>query len=1043
MTQFVWQKLRAFYGALALFFVCTFTLIGYTLWHLHAQAVSRGVEKTEIYAQNVESLLTQSLNTIDLVRSNILLLGVGGSDLRKLERSLVDALRSTPFLRSISLQDAAGRIVASTNPANLGVSVKTQEYKPTGSWIRETMRVGQTWFGRDFADGQPATATATASASDEAKARSFVPVAVRLNDGDMTLLIALNPDYFTNHATGLLEAQQGVVDLLGFDGSLLMSTEPTQKFGLPHDYIASDWLPKGVESGKSKQDDSDARGSLVALRGLDAYPFVVRVSLYRGYVLQDWYRQLKMLLGFTIPGSLLIGLVAEALHRRKLQFARQQDQLISGVVFDTSSDAIVITDSQANIVSVNGAFTRETGYSAEEVLGRDPRLLASGQHNNLFYKNMWEDLLRDGVWRGELVNRRKDGILYDLEMTISVVRDAEKGVQHFISVSRDITERKQTEAALLKASALQDAIFNSVNFSSIATDAKGVIQIFNVGAERMLGYSAAEALNNITPADISDPLELIARAEALSVELSTPITPGFEALVFKASRGMEDIYELTYVRKDGSRFPAVVSVTALRDAQNAIIGYLLIGTDNTERKQDEEAMLTERKKAADQMTYLAKNDSLTGLPNRVLFQERLDHAITSAQALGKLVAVVLLDLVRFKNVNDTLGHDAGDQILKQVAQRLLKTMRSVDTVARMSGDEFTIVMTNIRNVDDVARVAQKILNAFEKPFYVAGRELHIGASLGIAIYPLHAVNAKELMNHADIAMYSAKAAGDNRYQFYQTEMTTQAVDALTLENELRHALKRGEFLLHYQPVVDAGGRIVGAEALLRWQHGQRGLIQPARFIALAETTGLILPIGDWVLREAIAQAKTWKNPNGALLGLGVNVSPRQFNHGSLAETVQKVLAETGLNPSALHIEITEGVIMQEEQHTQELFDQLSHLGISFVIDDFGTGYSNLGYLKRFPIDSLKIDQSFIRDITTDPNDAAIVKAIIVMAHGLGIKTIAEGVETREQKEFLLAQGCDFMQGYYFSRPLAPEAFAALLEAGKPLGHGSDSDNFQF
>jgi diguanylate cyclase (GGDEF)-like protein/PAS domain S-box-containing protein len=1024
MTGFVWRKHKIFYGGLALFFVFTFTLIGCTLWQLHAQALTRGVEKAEIYAKNLESLLTQSLDTIGLMRSNILLMDAGVSDLRKLERSLVGALRSTPFLRSISLQDAAGRIVASTNPANLGVSVTTQAYKPMGSWIREVMRVGQTWFGRDFADGQPATATATASASDEAKARSFVPVVVRLNDSDMTLLIALNPDYFANNATGLLQAQDGTVDLLGLDGSLLMSSDSTQKFGLPHD-------------------DIDAHGLIEASRASDTYPLVVRIRLHRGYVLQDWYRQLKMLLGFTIPGSLLIGLVAVALHRRKLQFARQQDQLISGVVFDTSSDAIVITDSQANIVSVNGAFTRETGYSAEEVLGRDPRLLASGQHNNLFYKNMWEDLLRDGVWRGELVNRRKDGILYDLEMTISVVRDAEKGVQHFISVSRDITERKQTEAALLKASALQDAIFNSVNFSSIATDAKGVIQIFNVGAERMLGYSAAEALNNITPADISDPLELIARAEALSVELSIPIAAGFEALVFKASRGMEDIYELTYVRKDGSRFPAVVSVTALRDAQNAIIGYLLIGTDNTERKQDEEAMLTERKKAADQMTYLAKNDSLTGLPNRVLFQERLDHAITSAQALGKLVAVVLLDLVRFKNVNDTLGHDAGDQILKQVAQRLLKTMRSVDTVARMSGDEFTIVMTNIRNVDDVARVAQKILNAFEKPFYAAGRELHIGASLGIAIYPLHAVNAKELMSHADIAMYRAKAAGDNRYQFYQAEMTTQAVDALALENELRHALKLDEFLLHYQPVVDAGGRIVGAEALLRWQHGLRGLIQPARFIALAETTGLILPIGDWVLREAIAQAKTWKNPNGALLGLGVNVSPRQFNHGSLAETVQKVLAETGLNPSALHIEITEGVIMQEEQHTQELFDQLSHLGISFVIDDFGTGYSNLGYLKRFPIDSLKIDQSFIRDITTDPNDAAIVQAIIVMAHSLGIKTIAEGVETREQKEFLLANGCDFMQGYYFSKPLAPEAFAALLEAGKPLGNDSDSDNFQF
>ncbi len=442
--------------------------------------------------------------------------------------------------------------------------------------------------------------------------------------------------------------------------------------------------------------------------------------------------------------------------------------------------------------------------------------------------------------------------------------------------------------------------------------------------------------------------------------------------------------------------------------------------------------ITKRKQVEDRLNYLAHHDALTGLPNRVQFKERLEQTMIAAQAHDALVAVVFLDLVRFKNVNDTLGHDAGDQMLKEVGQRLLETVRSGDTVARLLGDEFTFVLTDIGHAGDVARVAQKILHAFELPFHIAGRDLVMSANLGIAMFPLDTDNADELLSYADLAMYSAKAAGGNRYQFYAAEMTAQAVDALALENEMRQGLQRGEFFLNYQPIVDAGGNIVGAEALLRWQHSRRGLIPPTIFIPLAETTGLILPIGQWVLRQACIQATAWRKPNGALLRMSVNVSPRQFRHGDLWKTIATILAETGFAPTALDLEITEGVLMQGEALAQELFYQLSELGLYFSIDDFGTGYSNLAYLKRFPIHSIKIDQSFIRDLITNPNDAAIVKAIIGMAHSLGIKTIAEGVETRRQKEFLLAHGCDLMQGYYFSRPLLPEAFTALLDAGKPL-----------
>jgi len=459
---------------------------------------------------------------------------------------------------------------------------------------------------------------------------------------------------------------------------------------------------------------------------------------------------------------------------------------------------------------------------------------------------------------------------------------------------------------------------------------------------------------------------------------------------------------------------------------------VIVENDQAVKLQGVMIDITERKRAEDRLSYLAHNDDLTGLPNRVLFSDRLKQAMIEAVRHERLVAVVLLDLDHFKNVNDTLGHEVGDQALKQVAERLLCAVRSGDTVARLSGDEFALVLADMAHVDDAARVAQKIFDAFAQPFRIAGRDLFMGASIGITIFPFDTHDVGELLSNADIAMYRAKDLGRNTYQFYTVEMTTKAANVLAMGNELRQGLERGEFFLHYQPIVDGDGNILGAEALLRWQHGRHGLISPAQFIPLAEETGLILPIGEWVLRQACAQAHAWRKPDGALFHMAVNISPRQFKHSGLMQTIETILKETGLDPRSLDIEITEGVLMQQATLTQELFHQLSGLGVSFSMDDFGTGYSSLSYLKRFPINYLKIDQSFTRDITTDMSDATIVKAIISMAHGLGIKTIAEGVETKEQQAFLLEHGCDMMQGYYFSRPILPEAFAALLDAGKPL-----------
>ena len=388
---------------------------------------------------------------------------------------------------------------------------------------------------------------------------------------------------------------------------------------------------------------------------------------------------------------------------------------------------------------------------------------------------------------------------------------------------------------------------------------------------------------------------------------------------------------------------------------------------------------------------------------------------------------MFLDLDRFKIINDTLGHETGDALLKAVAERLKTCMRAGDTISRLGGDEFTVILANVAHVDDVARVAQKIIDTFTPQFNIAGRELFISASIGITLYPFDDNNLENLLRNADAAMYHAKEMGRNTFQFYTAELNRRTAKHLTLETALRHALERNELLLHYQPQVNLKtGRIIGAEALLRWQHPEMGLIPPLDFIPLSEETGLIIPIGEWVLRTACAQAKAWEQAGFGDLQVAVNLSGRQLQHRDLAKLVKQVLKETGLDPRQLDLELTESLLMHNTGETLIAMEELHKLGVAFSMDDFGTGYSSLSYLKRFPIDTLKIDQSFVRDIPTDPDDAAIAQAIIAMAHSLGIKVIAEGVETANQLAFMRAHQCDGVQGYYFSKPITAEEVTKLL-----------------
>jgi diguanylate cyclase (GGDEF)-like protein/PAS domain S-box-containing protein len=437
--------------------------------------------------------------------------------------------------------------------------------------------------------------------------------------------------------------------------------------------------------------------------------------------------------------------------------------------------------------------------------------------------------------------------------------------------------------------------------------------------------------------------------------------------------------------------------------------------------------VTQSRRAEERIRRLAHFDELTGLPNRTMFMHTLQRAFSQAQRRSKQFALFFLDLDRFKNINDSLGHEAGDRLLQEVARRLRKNLRESDTVARLGGDEFVVLVEDCADSRELNAIAQSILNSIGRPCVLAGQEYHVTGSIGISVYPVDGQDPAALLKNADIAMYLAKDHGKNNFQFYSAQQNAHSFERLALESSLRHALERGEFVLHYQPKVEiASGRIVGVEALLRWHHPDLGMVAPNQFIPLAEETGLIVPIGRWVLQTACVQSATWRREGMQAMRIAVNLSARQFSDGGLIDDIGDALTTAGLAPEGLELEITESMVMQNPERAVTTLSRLRDMGISVSIDDFGTGYSSLGYLKRFPIDNVKIDRSFIKDLPHDTDDAAITRAVIAMAQSLRIRVIAEGVETREQLQFLREHDCDECQGYLFSRPLPAGEFALLV-----------------
>ncbi len=588
----------------------------------------------------------------------------------------------------------------------------------------------------------------------------------------------------------------------------------------------------------------------------------------------------------------------------------------------------------------------------------------------------------------------------------------------------NISERKKAELQACKSLAFTESLIASSPFAVIAMEMDGTISEVNPAAERMLGYGRKELVGSASPLSLLDPDEIAHRAAELSHELGEQIAPDMSVFTAKPRRGMTDEAEWSLLRKDESRLVVQLAVTALTDPAQTITGWLGIAYDITERKQVEAYI-----------SHLAHHDALTGLPTRTLLHDRVQMALRRAKRKGTKVALLMIDLDNFKRVNDLMGHSAGDELLVQVAKRLQGAIRKSDTVARMGGDEFVVLLDDLHADDDAELVAEKLVTTLSMPVHLGEEEHAISASIGLCLYPDGGEDGDALLKNADAAMYSAKADGRNMYQVFSSNMALATTKRRLLEIALQHALAHNEFELLYQPQIAFGtGRVTGMEALLRWHSRSLGTIMPNEFIPVAEQTGLIVPIGEWVLRMACREAKALERKLGRPMTIAVNLSPRQFQRADLSQIVEQALAESGLEPERLELEITENILVSESAKAMRVLDRVRALGVRIAIDDFGTGFSSMSYILRFNVDRLKIDQSFIRNMTTDPNSCAITRAIIALAHGLKIKVVAEGVETAAVRDLLREEGCDDAQGYFFSKPVEVSELYALvqaLEAGVP------------
>ncbi len=694
--------------------------------------------------------------------------------------------------------------------------------------------------------------------------------------------------------------------------------------------------------------------------------------------------------------DLLTVIARDATERKKSERALRDSEERLRTLVNNAPIVLFALDCDGVVTHLEGSGLESVGWKPGEAVGRSAFELYRD------YPKALEFLRR--ALSGEAFREtfEVERLIFDVELAPR--RDPEGSVTGVIGVATNVTRQRRAEQVADQSEMRYRLLFEGNLAGVYRTTEDGRILDCNESFAHIFGYRSREEALSVPVWD------LYLTAEDRKAMLAR----------LKERKSLSN-YEQCLRRKDGSHVWVLENGNLLggEDGKPGIIEGTIID-------------ITERKRAEEKVKHLAFHDPLTGLPNRLLFSDRLRVAMVHANRYRRKLAVLFLDMDRFKVINDSLGHPIGDELLRRIAERVGGCLRQEDTIARLGGDEFTVLLSGIGKEEDAATIANKILEAVRLPFFIEHRELFITTSIGVTLYPDDGADPETLVRNADISMYRAKEKGRDNYQLYAPVMNSRALERLSLESRLRQALQNRELVLHYQPLIELStGRIRGAEALLRWQHPELGLVPPGDFISIAEVSGLIVPIGQWVLKTACAQASAWQK-SGYPLSVAVNLSSRQFQQADLVFQVTEALQEANLSPASLDLEITESNAMQNAELSISALWDLKNLGLSISMDDFGTGYSSLNYLKRFPIDRIKIDQSFVRDVTRDPDDAAIAAAIIAMAHSLKLTAVAEGVETEEQLEFLRAQTCDEMQGYLFSPPLPAARFGELLESSRIL-----------
>ena len=716
-------------------------------------------------------------------------------------------------------------------------------------------------------------------------------------------------------------------------------------------------------------------------------------SLYPG--ISIWASHMLTALSISLLAGAGSFILLNKKMKNRLEGMESHDS--SRKVFEGSWLAVFRATRDGHIHDCNNAFCRIFGYTSREDLLKE---WAGDVH--------WNDLIpfNDLQFTNSLSNferclRRKDGGVVWISGTAQILSSKVGSGPVIEGAITDISERKHAEERLQNSENKYRMLFEQSADAILLMDEKGFLDC-NFAALKMFGHEAGAEM--IHPADISPS----------SQPDGTPSRVAAEQKIAAAFRNGQERFEWLHQRKNGNVFPAEVCLTRLTlNGQPKLMATV----------RD----ITERKLAEERVQFLAYYDALTALPNRSLLHDRLSKALASARRQNGKVALLFLDLDRFKVINDSLGHSLGDLLLQEVADRLRGYAREQDTVARLGGDEFLIVLTSVKDIHHAAVAAERLMDVMIAEFFIQGHPLSINCSLGISIFPEHGTDAETLIKNADAAMYSAKDAGRNNFQFFTDEMNTQVLERLTLENSLRSALDKKELFLMYQPQMNiVTGQITGLEALLRWQHPELGLVSPDKFIRIAENCGLMGQIGEWVLNQACSQARQWQNDGLPLVQVAVNVSAVQFRQKGFCDVIKKVLHETGLAPQYLELELTESLLLANADVTLAVIQELRSMGLKLAIDDFGTGYSSFSYLRQFQVSKLKIDRSFIRDVAVNFDDAAITAAIISMAKSLRLRVIAEGVDNEAQMSFLRANQCDEIQGYYFSKPLTPEKTAEKL-----------------